>query len=136
MLRVFLVSFVLLTLAAIGIMVETPTGTIEGELLLQKAYKGKEIQFSPNNSIKSEAKVIAYGDVTRVSNVSKSGIYKFNNLPTGYYTLMYKANGYNSGYQHSVNVKEGKITKVKKQKLYFLSPSLSLSANKIGRAHV
>lgn len=129
MVRWLIILAVVITLSVTGLLLETPRGSIDGNLLLQIPNTDNKSTYSIDNIIEKDARVIAYGPVTRVSDVNEKGYFRFNTLPKGTYNLLYKANGYSSTYEWDVSVDEAKVKTVKEIKLNLLSPSLTLSAN-------
>lgn len=129
MLKWILTILALICLVVVGIMLEKPTGSISGQLLLADVVKkGEQITYSTDNIKSAGAYVVAYGSVVRGSYVDAEGRYKFDNIPVGSYRLQARANGYSSETSWDVTVKESERTQPEKIKLNFQEPSLSLSS--------
>jgi hypothetical protein len=121
---------VLIALAAVGLLVEKPRGSIVGSVILEASAKeGYDAVFNTDNVKEANARVIAYGNVVRASYVDKDGKFRIDGLPVGNYSLRVRADGYNSQSQWNIKVSENKIKKIEQFKLYFLSPSLDLASN-------
>lgn len=128
--RWLLTAFIFVCLIAVGIMLEKPKGNIVGKVLLEKQLvNSSKTIFSTDNILKSNVRVIAYGDVTRGSFVNEKGEYRLDGLPVGRYSLAFKANGYSSITEWGIEVKEAKDTKLKPVKMGYLTPDISIGSD-------
>jgi uncharacterized protein YfaS (alpha-2-macroglobulin family) len=119
----------LVALAAAGILLEKPKGSIEGILLLESGYENYVTVYSADNVKEANARVIAYGEVVRGAYVNTEGKFRIDGLPVGKYRLQYKAEGYSSETKWGIEVKENTIKELKVEKLNFMTPSLDLASD-------
>ena len=112
-------------LAVFALFIEQPKGSIAGNIILQHGQSA----YDTSNIKESDARVIAYGPVTRASYINSNGSFKIDGLPVGEYSLKIRAKGYSSELKWGVNVKEAEETQVKPIKLAYLTPSLWMTSN-------
>lgn len=119
-----------ITLGVVGILIETPTGNIEGLVVVQQSVtKANKIVYGTDNIVNAKARAIAYGPVVRASFLDSEGKFKINGLPIGKYSVRVRANNYASQTLTDIDVKEKEVKKIKDVKLDYLSGSISLASN-------
>lgn len=129
--RWLVTAIIFICLIAVGIILEKPRGNLVGNVQLQSSTSkvfGTPI-YTVDNIRKANARVVAYGQVTRASYVNSKGEFKITGLPVGNYTLSVKANGYETETKWGLEVKEAQDTKVQAVSLKYLTPSISVASD-------
>ncbi|MBX9695257.1 MAG: hypothetical protein K2Z81_22925, partial [Cyanobacteria bacterium] len=126
-------EFILVNLclfALVALFLEKPVGSLEGRIALEQKGFGLYSYDIRRNNVYAVARGPRYGTmIARGVWVNKDGTFKINQLPCGEYMLEVRAPGFESVYEQSVFVENGKINKLPVMKMEVLEPYVKLASN-------
>ncbi len=126
-------EFILVNLclfALVALFLEQPVGSLEGKIALEQKGFGLYSYDIRKNNVYAVARGPRYGtSISRGVWVGKDGTFKINQLPCGEYSLEVRAPGFESIYQQSLFVEEGKVNNLHALKMEVLEPYVKLASN-------
>lgn len=123
--------FQVLLVALVAILLETPTGSIAGNIALEQQKFGLYSYNLKENKVYALVTGPRGGpQVERGAWVNNDGTFKVQNLPVGEYLLEVRAPGFSREFVKGLYVEDGKVSKLPKEvKLSLLSPSVNIASN-------